>query len=408
MYVMLSEAKNLNRSDAEILRFTQDDTERERQMGSSVKSAAQGATLPRILVVDDEPAIAGLLNDVVGRAIPCSVLEASNLCEAKRILATQGVELMVADVNLPDGKGTELLGTLRDMQPAASAIVMTGKPSMERAIEAIRGGAIDFLPKPFSSAQLLERVKGALKCQAGIAQRERRLIKLRDAVKRLNEARRVVSRKVDLLCNDLITAYGELSRQLDVVRTQESFRKLMAQAKDLEQLLCHAMDWILRQLGYCNVAIWLAGEDGSYQLGAYMKYTIPGEPPLTDAMRQGLVPLVNRDAFIHLGSDEAGTKLSAAELQHLAGQTILGVSCTYLGEALASVLVFRDGKTPFTQDDTQALKLISPIFATSLASSVHAAEESDGSEGGLLDDDGPKGPKKNDADWWKRGEEPPF
>ena len=49
----------------------------------------------------------------------------------------------------------------------------------------------------------------------------------------------------------------ELSKQLDVVRTQEGFRKLLNEAKDLEQLLCHAMDWLLRQLGYCNVAIWL-------------------------------------------------------------------------------------------------------------------------------------------------------
>jgi hypothetical protein len=54
-----------------------------------------------------------------------------------------------------------------------------------------------------------------------------------------------VSKKVDLLCNDLVAAYGELSRKLDGVRTQESFRKLVDRRKDLAQLLCHAMDWIL-------------------------------------------------------------------------------------------------------------------------------------------------------------------
>jgi hypothetical protein len=45
------------------------------------------------------------------------------------------------------------------------------------------------------------------------------------------------------------------------------------------------MDWLLRQMGYCNVAIWLTGDDGEYQLGAYMKYTIAGEPHFTEAMK---------------------------------------------------------------------------------------------------------------------------
>ena len=293
-------------------------------------------------------------------------------------------------------------------QPAASAILMTGAPSMSLAIDAMRGGAIDFLPKPFSSEQLLSRVAEALKSQAAVAKREKRLLKLRDTVKKLNDARKLVSKKVDLLCNDLITAYGELSRQVDTVRTQESFRKMLAEAKDLEQLLCHAMDWILRQMGYSNVAIWLAGDDGEHQLGAYMKYTIPGEPAFTEAMRQGLVKVVNKDAFVHFTPDQVRDKASADEYSTLTGNSVMGVSCTYLGEVLATVVLFRDGKVPFTDDDVAALKLISPIFATMLASSVKG-EDATGEDGALLDDDESYGgKKKNDADWWKRGEDPPF
>ena len=237
----------------------------------------------------------------------------------------------------------------------------------------------------------------------------------RDAVKRLNEARRVVSKKVDLLCNDLITAYGELSKQLDTVRTQEGFRKLLHEAKDLEQMLCHAMDWLLRQMGYSNVAIWLAGDDGDYQLGAYMKYTIAGEAPLTEALKGGLLRSVNSESFIHFSADEAREKISAAEKKFVEGQTVMGVTCTYLGEVLASVIMFRDGKTPFSDDDAEALKSISPIFATALATMVHEGEEGE-DDNSMLDedvreDDEPKKKKrnpKNDADWWKRGEDPPF
>ena len=105
----------------------------------------------------------------------------------------------------------------------------------------------------------------------------------------------MISRKVDLLCNDLVSAYGELSKQLDDVRTQEGFRKCIAGATDLEQLLCHAMDWMLRQLGYCNVAVYLAGEDGAFQLGAYMKYTLAGDTMLTDALKRVLLPATVRE-----------------------------------------------------------------------------------------------------------------
>ena len=391
-------------------------------MASAVgKAAKTKIKTPRILVVDDEPMLIDLVGDVVGGTIPCNVISAASIAEARKILASTAIELLVADVHLPDGKGTDLLSSLRETQPHANAIVITGQPSMDGAISAMREGAVDFLPKPFSAESLVTRVSKALEHQALTAKKERRLEKLRDAVRRLNEARRVVSKKVDLLCNDLITAYGELSKQLDVVRTQEGFRKLLAEAKDLEQLLCHAMDWLLRQVGYSNVAIWLTGDEADYQLGAYMKYTTPGEQQFTEAMKHGLLKLVNRDGFVHLSADEVKDKLSHTELQFMAGQSVLGVTCTYLGETLATIVMFRDSKTPFTDDDAQQLKSISPIFATSLAGSVHDedGDDNDDDGGSLLDDDvngkgGPPPKKKNpkdktsDADWWKRGEAPPF
>jgi FixJ family two-component response regulator len=390
-------------------------------MASSVKTTKAAATAkPRILVVDDEQALLELVDDVVGRSLPCSIIGVRSITDAKKILATQPIELMVTDVNLPDGNGTSLLSALRQQQPEASAIVITGEATVDGVVTALRQGALDFLPKPFSAEHLIDRVSKALERQRLHAKKEKRLDRLRVAVKRLNDARRVVSKKVDLLCNDLISAYGELSKQVDVVRTQESFRKLLTEAEDLEQLLCHAMDWLLRQLGYSNVAVWLAGEDGEFQLGAYMKYTIPGEPALTDAMRKGIVAAVTRDGFLHLKPDELAAKATPAELQHLKGQSVLACNCTYLGEALAAVVLFRDGKTPFSDDDAAALKAVSPIFATALASVVRGSDGDDDEDGGEEASDGgspfyqdpPKDSepkkKKDDADWWKRGEAPPF
>jgi FixJ family two-component response regulator len=393
-------------------------------VAKSDKSKKPPAPAPRVLIVDDEPNLIEAIGEVVGpRGMGCNIISAASIAQARKILATQGVELMVADVHLPDGDGMTLLPTLRQFQPFASAIVMTGSPSVDGAISALRGGAADFVPKPFTNSQLVERVRQALDRQSFLARQERRFDKLKDAVRRLNESRRIISKKVDLLCNDLVSAYGELSRQLDGVRTQEGFRKYVANAKDLEQLLCHSMDWMLRQMGYANVAVWLSAEDGEFQLGAYMKYTVPGETMLTDALKRALLPKVAKDGFVRMRGDDLGDKLTPQEMSYLKGQDVVAVNCTYLGESLAALVFFRDAKSAFTEDDESLLKQVSPIFAVSLASVVRGSED----EGptGKHDDDNPffdgtegndkpenkKKPKKENkdaADWWKRGEDPPF
>ena len=370
---------------------------------------------PRVLVVDDEPGLIEVIGDVVRQHVDCRIVAASTLAEARKILSSGPVEVLVTDVHLPDGDGMSLLPDLRQSQPNASAIVITGNPSMDRAITAMRGGAIDFVSKPFSNAQLIERVRSAIERHARNSKRERRIDRLREAVKRLNDSRKMISKKVDLLCNDLVSAYGELSQKLDDVRFQDGFRKSIENAKDLEQLLCHAMDWLLREMGYCNVAVFLAADDGVFQLGAYMKYTVAGEALLTDSLRRVVVPIAVKDTILHQSAQKLADRFTPQEMAFLSGQDILAVNCTYLGESLASLIFFREEKNAFTDEDTDLLKQISPIFALELAKVVR---ESDGGEepfceaGDTEQEDRDvkprKRPRKDPADWWKNGEPPPF
>jgi FixJ family two-component response regulator len=399
----------------------------------------------RVLIVEDEPTLVEIIHDILRREIGCTVSSAPNIEEAEKALLDQQVDLVITDVNLPDGNGMSLLPSIQKNHPTASAIIITGAPSVEGAISAIRHGAVDFLPKPFDTQQLIDRIRKALDRQAVVAKEERRFDRLKEAVKRLNASRRVISKKVDLLCNDLVSAYGELSKQLDGVRTQEGFRKYVESAKDLEQLLCHAMDWLLRQMGYSNVAVWLTAEDGEFQLGAYMKYTAAGEQILTDAMKRVILPLAVRDGFAHVNGDELAEKFTPQEAALFKGQDILAVNCTYLGDSLAAVVFFRDVRSPFEAEFETLLKSVSPIFAVTLASVVRGTEHEAGSDedddespffddktadadngrdsdvGGLIDpvDDEASSPppkpqpkkkkdKQDPADWWKRGESPPF
>jgi len=355
---------------------------------------------PRVLVVDDEPQLLEVIRDVAGAGIDCRISTASSIDEAKKCLIVQSVDLLIVDIHLPDGDGTSLIELHKKHNPTGGTIIMTGEPSMDRAITAIRRGAQDFLPKPFNSDVLLERMRKVLNQRTLLEKQGQRIERLRDAVRRLNKARRTVTKKVDLLCNDLISAYGDLSKQFDQVRVQESFRNCLNESHDLEQMLCHAMDWLLRQVGYSNVAIWLATDAGEMQLGAYMKYTIPGEPNIVDTLVKVVVPAVGENGLLRTTTDELADDLTEEEQENFAGQQFVGLNCTYLGESLATIVFFRDETSPFTDDDAATLRAISAIFAVSLATIVRGGEGEDGER----DDDEDRG----QADWWKRGESSPY
>lgn len=373
---------------------------------SPASCTANAEGLPRILVVDDEPALIELVDEIVRRHVPCRMITAQSVEEARRALERENISLLLADMNLPDGDGSALVPELQRRNPLAQAIVITGAPTVDRAIHAMRQGAVDFIPKPFAADQIIQRVEKALARHAASARTDRRMQRLRDAVRRLSEARRTVGKQVDLLCNDLIGAYGDLSRQLNDIRAQESFRKYIGRTNDLEQMLCHSMDWLLRQLGYSNVAIWLASDDQEFQLGAYMKHTLPGEDAMTAAMKDGLVRRTVQGGWLLLNGDDVQQQLSEAELDYLADQSILGVNCTYLGECLAVIVLFRNGNDPFTQEHAAMVRQISPLFAAALAEVVRKARNEESGRDGddYADPDG----GDDSADWWKRGEPPPY
>ncbi len=372
-------------------------------MSPVVKAAKPQQVLrrPRVLVVDDEPQLLEVISDIAAPALNCRLSTATTIAEARRALVVQSVDLLIVDIHLPDGDGTSLIELHRKHNPSAAAIIMTGDASMDRAITALRQGASDFLPKPFNQDELVERMRTALSTRGRLEKQAARIDRLREAVRKLNHARKVVSKKVDLLCQDLIKSYTDLNRQMESVRVAESFRSTINQAKDLEQLLCHAMDWLLRQIGYSNVAIWLATETGQMQLGAYMKYTVPGDDVIADALLKQIVPAALRDGFAAIDSaqlqEECGDALPAA----LADQEFVAINCTYLGESLATMVLFRGEESPFTDTDAGVLQAIAPIFGVALATMVKDTSPGDGenSEG-----DG----SHADADWWKRGDAPPF
>jgi putative nucleotidyltransferase with HDIG domain len=119
------------------------------------------AVSPRILVVDDEDALLRMM-DVMLRRMRLVCQTAASLTDARALLAESRYDIVLLDLSLPDGKGTILLDQLRAMPVPPVVVIITGQRELATAISVIRGGAFDFIPKPFSVEEFQERIERAV------------------------------------------------------------------------------------------------------------------------------------------------------------------------------------------------------------------------------------------------------
>ena len=115
----------------------------------------------KILVVDDEPLVARSCRRILAGA-GYEVDTAATGQDGLNRAVGEDFDLVVADLKLPDLDGMELVRTLRSKQPAIAVIIITGYGSVPSVVEATKLGVSEYIPKPFTPAQITEAVKTAL------------------------------------------------------------------------------------------------------------------------------------------------------------------------------------------------------------------------------------------------------
>jgi diguanylate cyclase (GGDEF)-like protein len=111
-----------------------------------------------VLVVDDEPAILGLLKDLLHDEF--NVVAAGSAEEAKEILSSRSVDIVLTDQQLPTQSGVQLLEHVCLHSPQTIRILMTGMGRLEDAVDAINCGRVHrYLFKPWKSDQLLHTLR---------------------------------------------------------------------------------------------------------------------------------------------------------------------------------------------------------------------------------------------------------
>jgi len=119
--------------------------------------------VPRILLVDDERQVTRMLRSCLELSgLDCIVIDVLSGEEALLELGRGPVDLLVTDLKLPGISGLELLLKMRQLNPEARSILITGHPSEEARAQAHALGVVAFLPKPIGTSYFLEAVDRAL------------------------------------------------------------------------------------------------------------------------------------------------------------------------------------------------------------------------------------------------------
>ena len=119
---------------------------------------------PKVLVVDDEPAILRFLKPALAAA-GYEVAEAGAMGEALRAIAARAPDIVVLDLGLPDGDGKDVIRKVRAWSDVP-IIVLSAREREAEKIEAFDLGADDYVNKPFGIGELMARIRAALRHRA--------------------------------------------------------------------------------------------------------------------------------------------------------------------------------------------------------------------------------------------------
>jgi two-component system OmpR family response regulator len=118
-----------------------------------------------ILLIEDEPGIV----DFVKRGLAAegfAVEAALDGTEGERRALTESFDLIILDLMLPGRDGLQILGSLRQANIKVPVIVLTARGEIEDRVGGLDAGAVDYLVKPFSLAELAARIRAQLRLAA--------------------------------------------------------------------------------------------------------------------------------------------------------------------------------------------------------------------------------------------------
>ncbi len=114
-----------------------------------------------VIIVDDDPFVLSTTSLLLTKN-GYNTISCSKAIEAIDILQKDMIDVVLADIMMPEMSGIELLEKIRNIHPDMPVILVTGFADLNKAIEAIKKGAFDFITKPYESSYLIHSIEKAV------------------------------------------------------------------------------------------------------------------------------------------------------------------------------------------------------------------------------------------------------
>ena len=298
----------------------------------------------RVLVVEDDATVAELLGEVLHD--DSWVLEVVGTGEdAIRRLDESGADLVLTDLSLPGVSGIEVMRHAREVDGDTAVILMTGHASLQTAIESLRGGAGDFLTKPFDDISEIPRlVRKHLNARRLRLENVALLAKLQIQNEALQKHEQVLRERIADATGNLDALYRvnmEIGAELELRPRLQSVAEVAARLVDASAS-----------------AIWLRDESSAdHRLAAVHGFTRPegDESHPAFVMGEGVLgrAAATQEAA-HEGSPD-GTAIALPGLPDAAPHDLLVLPMVLQRQTLG-VLVVADRAGGFTEDHLEFLR----------------------------------------------------
>ena len=120
---------------------------------------------PELFIVDDEPSILTNCRKILSK-LTGNITTAANGLEALNYLKERSFDVVITDLKMSRLGGLAVLEYIREHQPETRVVVITGFASVSSAVEVMKSGAFDYLPKPFTPDEIRQVTDKAIQLAA--------------------------------------------------------------------------------------------------------------------------------------------------------------------------------------------------------------------------------------------------
>ena len=127
----------------------------------------------KVLIIDDEKQILGLLSRIIGLE-GYEVLQAATCKAGLRQMEQHSPEVVLCDVFLPDGNGVDLVSDLKKLRPLSEIILLTAHGNIPDGVQAIKNGAFDYITKGDDNNKIIPLVAKAMEKASAVYQQQKK------------------------------------------------------------------------------------------------------------------------------------------------------------------------------------------------------------------------------------------